>query len=77
MPARLLDTLSHSPLEYLDVSFSEFVAVVCLIDDLGDSDDIALVIADWHRQDQRCFITGPHINGAVESWILKARYTCT
>jgi len=64
---------TFSPLEYLDVSVSEFVAVVCLIDDLGDSNNVALVIADRHRQDQRCLVTGPHINGAVESWILKAR----
>jgi len=70
MPALL--QRDYSPLEYLDISVSEFVAVVRLIDDLGDSDDVALVIADRHRQDQRCLITGPHINGAVESWILKA-----
>lgn len=41
--------LFHLPLKHFDVSVSKFVAAVCLIDDLSDSDDIALVIADRHR----------------------------
>jgi len=38
-----------SPLKHLDVSIRKFVAAVRLIDDLGDPDDVALVIADRHR----------------------------
>lgn len=58
------------PLKHFDVPVCKFVAAVRLIDDLSNPDDIALVIANWHRQNQRCFVSGSHVNGAVESRIL-------
>lgn len=59
-----------SPLKHLDIPVRKFIAAVCLIDDLGDPNDVALVIADRHRQNQCRFVSGSHVNSAVESRIL-------
>ncbi|KAF7276144.1 hypothetical protein GWI33_010880 [Rhynchophorus ferrugineus] len=57
-------------LEDFDVAIGELGGVVGLVDDLGDADHIALVIADGHAEDQVGLVARTQIDFVVESRIL-------
>lgn len=64
---------SRVPLKHLDVSVGKLVAVVGLVDYLRDANNVALVIAYRHRQYERGFVSGSHVDSAVESRILQKK----
>jgi hypothetical protein len=42
--------------DYLNVTWGEFLRIVCLVDYLSYPDHLTLVVADWHGQYQVSFV---------------------
>lgn len=55
----------------LYISLGELLGVVSLVDDLSHSDDVTLVVAYGHAQDQLRLVAGPPVYIAAEPGVLQ------